>query len=81
MVQTAVKSPLITMVIRILKRIVSKINLEKINTFIDGVEGISDLHKDFYKSYLHARYELIIRPSLEVAEAKEHSKGGRHEKM
>lgn len=54
-----------------LKRIAPRIDLEKINMLIDNVDGISDLQKEFYKSYLSARYELIIRPSLEIVKIEE----------
>lgn len=49
-----------------LKRIVPRIDLEKIDAFINQVPGISDLQKEFYKHYLNARYDLIIRPAFEL---------------
>ncbi len=43
-----------------LARIVPKIDLTKINNLIDGVEYLSDLQKDFYKTYIKARYQIIL---------------------
>ena len=41
--------------------------MEKIVQFIDRVEGITELQKQFYQHYLSARYDLIIRPAYEMA--------------
>ena len=43
-----------------LKRIVPRIDLNRINTIIDEIEGISELRKQFYKVMLEHRYEKII---------------------
>lgn len=48
-----------------LLRIVPKIDVEKINAFIDDVPYISELGKEFYKTYICARYEKIITPAYE----------------
>lgn len=48
-----------------LKRIVPRIDMKKIDDFIDRVPGISNLQKEFYKRYMDARYELIISPAFE----------------
>lgn len=48
-----------------LKRIVPKIDLRQIEAFLDQVQGISDLQREFYKRYIKARYDLLIRPALE----------------
>ena len=48
-----------------LSRIVPKINIKKIRNFIDEVSYISELQKEFYKTYISARYEKIILPSYE----------------
>ncbi len=53
-----------------LKRIVPKIDMEEITTFIDCTDAISDLQKNFYKRYITARYELIIQPAFDLALAK-----------
>ncbi len=47
-----------------IKRIVPNINIKEINDFIDSVNEITDLEKSFYKRYINARYDLIIRPAL-----------------
>ena len=46
-----------------LKRIFPRIELSSIYAFIDQVEPLSDLQKDFYKTYIQARYDLILRPA------------------
>ena len=43
-----------------LKRIVPRIDLNRINVVIDETEGISDLRKHFYKFMLQQRYEKIL---------------------
>lgn len=43
-------------------RIMPRIDLAKINAFIDGVSYISEMQKDFYKRYISARYGLILLP-------------------
>lgn len=43
-------------------RIVPSINIELINAFIDNIIYISDLQKEFYKTYIKARYEKILLP-------------------
>ena len=54
-----------------LKRITPRINVEQIESFINQVSGISDLQKDFYKRYINARYDLMIRPAFEFVMAQE----------
>lgn len=49
-----------------LKRIVPRIDMGTIEELINQVSEISDLQKDFYKQYLNARYDLIIRPAFEL---------------
>lgn len=44
-------------------RMFPKIDMTSICDFIDGTPFISDLQKQFYKHYLTARYELIIKPA------------------
>lgn len=46
-------------------RIVPKIVFEKINNFIDDTPYISDLQKSFYKSYIKARYNVLLLPIYE----------------
>ena len=43
-----------------IERIIPKIKLEEINTLIDSVEYITDLHKKFLKTMLKKRKELIL---------------------
>lgn len=43
----------------------------QINRFIDTVPGISELQKEFYKAYIHARFALILLPAWELAAAVE----------
>ncbi len=50
------------------KRIYERINMDDIMAFIDDVPYISDLQKEFYKEYISARLDLIIRPAYEMAE-------------
>lgn len=42
--------------------IVPKINVDKINNFIDNVAYISNLQKKFYKYYIKARYDILLLP-------------------
>lgn len=43
-----------------LLRIVPKIDIEAISIFVDNIPYISELQKEFYKTYISARYESII---------------------
>lgn len=47
-----------------IKTIVPKIDLDKIFTFIDNIEILSDIQKSFYKTILKARKELILDVSF-----------------
>lgn len=49
-----------------LARIVPRINMEQLVHFIDQVEGITELQKKFYKHYISARFDLIIRPAYKM---------------
>lgn len=40
-------------------RVFTKINMEEINKFIDEIFCMSDVRKDFYKSIISLRYEII----------------------
>lgn len=51
-----------------LKRIVPRIDLEEINSLIDGVEVLSDLKKEFLKKILKLRKEKILDFALEKLE-------------
>lgn len=50
-----------------LRRIVPRINMREVDSFIDSTEYISDLQKEFYKCYIAARYERIIQPAFHLA--------------
>ncbi len=47
------------------KRIVPQIDIERINNFVDDVPYITELQKEFYKTYIAARYEKILLPVFE----------------
>jgi len=47
-----------------LKRICPKINILKINDFIDSVEDLGKIQKEFYKTVIAKRKELILDNSL-----------------
>lgn len=47
-----------------LKKITEKINLKKINEIIDYTPIITDIHKDFLKTIIKARKELILENAL-----------------
>ena len=47
-----------------IKRIVPKIDLEKINDLIDSVEQLNEKHKEFLKKILKLRKELILDVAL-----------------
>lgn len=50
-----------------LLRIVPQIDLDAIHAFIDGIPYLTDLQRTFYKTYLKARYDLIISPAYDLA--------------
>ena len=45
-----------------LKRIVPRIDLAAIDAFIDDTPYLTDLQRQFYKTYLAARYEVMFAP-------------------
>ena len=45
-----------------LLRMVPRIDMDAIHTFIDEVPFLNDLQRSFYKAYLDARYNLILIP-------------------
>ena len=49
-----------------LKRIVPRIDLERINRIIEEIEEISELRKRFYKTMLQQRYEKILMYSYRM---------------
>ena len=54
-----------------LKRILPKIDMNKINTLIDETPFISDLQKAFYQTMLAERKEKILDKSLQLLQKKE----------
>jgi hypothetical protein len=50
------------------KRIVPKININTINNIIDSVECATPIQKEFYKSFIKARYEKILLSALKSLE-------------
>ena len=50
--------------------------MNKISAFIDGVPYIFDLQKEFYKRYIAARRDLILRPVFEMTELTESEQAG-----
>lgn len=46
-------------------RIIPRIDLEEISSFIEGTPYISDLQKNFYQTYITARYEEILLPTYQ----------------
>lgn len=56
------------------KRIVPRINMDKVNKIIDEVHNakvISDIERGFYKTILQERYEKVLVPTLEKVLYKE----------
>ena len=45
-----------------LKRIVPRIDLAAISAFIDDTPYLTDLQSQFYKTYLAARYKVMLEP-------------------
>ena len=41
------------------------IDFSKINAIIEDIPCISDLQKEFYRVYIKARYDLILKPAVE----------------
>ena len=45
-------------------RILPRIDFDKINAVIEGIPCITDLQKEFYRVYIKARYDLILKPAF-----------------
>ena len=56
--------------VRALLQMMERIDLNQIGEFIYGVEGITELQKEFYLRYISARYELILRTAYAAAKTK-----------
>lgn len=48
-------------------RIVPRIDMQQIESFIENTEELTELQKSFYKRYLIGRYEKILMPAYEQA--------------
>ena len=44
-----------------IKRLFTNINIDEIREFIDNIECLSDIRKDFYKKIIEQRYDIIKR--------------------
>lgn len=42
-----------------IERIFPRINIKEINNFINNIECISNIRKNFYKDIINKRYEII----------------------
>ena len=58
-----------------LKRILPRIDMEKIERIVEETPFISDLQKDFYKTMLHERKERILDFAYQKLRKRERSKG------
>lgn len=58
------------------RHIYERADMSKISALIDGVPYISDLQKEFYKRYIAARRDLILRPVFEMTELTESEQAG-----
>ena len=59
-----------------LDRMAERMDLEQISEFIDSVPMISDLQKSFYQTYIEARYDLILKPALDMIQTQYHGFSG-----
>lgn len=48
------------------KRIYERVDMERIRSFIDEIPYLMDLQRQFYKSYIAARLDLLLRPAYEM---------------
>lgn len=53
---------------QVVRRIYERADMEQIGALIDRTPYISELQKEFYKRYISARLDLIIRPVYEMTE-------------
>lgn len=49
------------------KRIVPRVDMERIRTLITETPYLSDLQREFYQRYLAARFDRILQPALEIS--------------
>ena len=51
-----------------LKRVFPKIDIDKIISFIDNIEIMSNIRKDFYKKIIKLRYEILKNIYIKIKE-------------
>ena len=49
-----------------IKRLFAKINIEEINQFIDNIECITNIRKEFYKEIIAQRYDILQKTYKEL---------------
>ena len=57
------------------RRMVGRMDMDKISAFLDRVPYLSDLQREFYKTYLMARYDEILVPAYEAVLDQEQEMG------
>lgn len=57
------------------KRIVPRVDMDAVDTFIGTAPYLSDLQRAFYKHYIRARYELILAPAFDLVTGLEQEPG------
>ena len=57
------------------KRIVPRVDMGAVDTFIGTAPYLSDLQRAFYKHYIRARYELILAPAFDLVTGLEQEPG------
>ena len=58
------------------REIYERVDMDQIGAFIDDVPYVSELQKKFYKQYIAARVDLILRPVFEMTESLETERSG-----
>ena len=51
---------------RAIKRIFDKIDMKKINNFIDSIECLSNVRKEFYKNIIEKRYLILEKTNKQI---------------
>lgn len=59
-----------------IRRIYERVDMEQIGEFIDEVPYLTDLQRQFYKSCIAARLDLILRPTYEMVAQEAPEQGG-----
>jgi len=58
--------------IKAIMRIAPRIDVNKISEFVNSIQFLSEMQKEFYTAYVNARYEKIIVPAYEHALRQRH---------